>query len=608
MNLSAILKKRWGWACGLGIICSGFSFYYFASRPLDASSALATADTLLEDQTTSSWSAVQKELSYKILDELLGEQETNQSLPAAALAADTAVAGSPEGGTSAQNERPASENHKSHDDIFAALAAASGPSLAAEEQEKITQAIMEAFKAVTPSATPDPVGDELTFYDYTSSSSALGAVPAASPTPAAEQGKIVVPGKSALATAPLVPAAKAVGDKERPTVRPTPSPQPVVAVSGHAADTKVRLKAAEIKWENGLGDTNDFEFIPDDDSNERFDDYGRGTIEFQHRLNNTGVRRGVIIKHGFVPTSVNLVLESGEIVYQIPLARFELWTKFQEEYKFFEKAGLLIDLEENIDEITIDAPFAKALYLDENFQVTTASKAYRYVWFLGVRPGNVQIAYRTFDNHETAQTILLKSDENHFLVSELRKGKSATITFRQRHLLSTTPQELDLTSGDISYFNFDLKLEQIGPNALKYQRPQLPLGMREYFLINYLPDTMAGTQRGYLELPGKEFQEQIYRDLGLDGRDGRCVAQINLPKKAFQIGGSASNGIGPLPLSMFFLDRDGVLRAESSEQTQYVLLTSEGLGSINLKVIYFDGSVDFLATFCVPQTYFIEQL
>ncbi|MBP5297396.1 MAG: hypothetical protein J6Y94_08725 [Bacteriovoracaceae bacterium] len=447
--------------------------------------------------------------------------------------------------------------------------------------------------------------DDLIFYDYSD-----GANPS---PPSKGQNKIVVPRTPATAT-PLpkkqkTAAARVTPVKPGPAKKEMTSPQTVGKVAPAAGQSStLALKIAEIKWGNGLQSIRDFEFVPDDDSGDRFDDYGRGQIEFQHQLNNVGVRRGVILKRGYTPTSVNLIFESGQVVYEVPLASYDLWASLQEKYHFFEKAGLLIDLDENIDEVTLDAPFAQALYLDEDFQITTSHKAYRYVWFVGVRPGNVQISYRTFDNQETAQTLLLKSDENHFLVNELQKGRGQQVLFTQRHLLSSTPQELDLATGDISYFNFDLKLEKIGLNALKYQRPSLPLGAREYFLINYLPDTMAGTQNQKLELPGKEFQEQIYRDLELRPNDGRCVAQINLPKKIFLLNAAAANGEGTLPINIAYLDRDGVMRTESSEQSQYALLTSEGLGSINVKVIYFDGSVDFLQTFCVPNTYFVEQL
>jgi hypothetical protein len=67
--------------------------------------------------------------------------------------------------------------------------------------------------------------------------------------------------------------------------------------------------------------------------------------------------------------------------------------------------------------------------------------------------------------------------------------------------------------------------------------------------------------------------------------------------------------------SVQYLDADGRFYDSASEKTRKVIVYGENqgpdeemTGKVNVKIMYLDGTVDFLGSYCSPNTYLVEQL
>ena len=144
------------------------------------------------------------------------------------------------------------------------------------------------------------------------------------------------------------------------------------------------------------------------------------------------------------------------------------------------------------------------------------------------------------------------------------------------------------------------------------------LGGRRYLELNHQsePVFVGIRDNNNVTVPSENFMRFILSKVEGSKLGNRCLVQVNLTKKAQKVD-VASESIGmSLMTSTQMLDSDGKFYDSLSDKTRKVIIIGEGQGAaeispdakVNIKIQYQDGSVQFLNSYCSPNTYLVEQL
>ncbi|MEI8346884.1 MAG: hypothetical protein WCG27_05425 [Pseudomonadota bacterium] len=378
-------------------------------------------------------------------------------------------------------------------------------------------------------------------------------------------------------------------------------------------ESQLTIKVAEAALGKGFkGQGYNFEFLPEYDKNQRYYDYANGEIKIKSKLNNSSsVIRGTVLKKDKVPTKVDIAVEEGQIEVFIPLFDEGNWSEFISENGLNGGGGhLLIDLHEQVDIVDIDGQYEGKLFLNEKLRKVDGEGSYRYILFEGINPGNVLLSYKTFDGQVAQKIIHITETEIYFESNDIKDSALNKISLFEQNIFSSNSAELNIDASKISYFGQDAKVRNIGINLYEYQRPKLPMGMRQYLELNHLNGTIfvgLGDQ-DRVEVPGQQYVSQVFNALNLQDLQGRCLIQVNLSKKMLQFQAEGEGRQGAMNLEKYFLDLDGQFSKEGSEMARQIFLAGDGQGIINGKISYIDGTVDYFQTFCSEDTYLVEHL
>ena len=355
-----------------------------------------------------------------------------------------------------------------------------------------------------------------------------------------------------------------------------------------------------------------YEFASSHNMNERISDDGTGFINLEINLGNKqSIYRGTILKRGMMRTTVNLVVEPGTMNMELPIFSQEEITYLLAEKKIEGVGGfLLIELDEQIDKVDIDAKYDGKIYLSENFkELEAASDAY-YILYLGVNPGNTLLKVQTNNNLYAEKVIHILEDEVLIESPLILEPEKQSLIVMERNILSKETNDLEVFDTEISYFNRKIYASKEASNLYSMKLPALVVGMRKYFEFNHLGETIyLGTwDKEKVEIPSRAFIENVMTNVEIEDLKGRCLIQLNLQKELKEFNYSGDTIKGPMNIHHHYLDKDGTMSDEISELAEKIYLVGDMQGLVNIELKYMDNTAEYLQSFCSEETYLVEHL
>jgi hypothetical protein len=333
-----------------------------------------------------------------------------------------------------------------------------------------------------------------------------------------------------------------------------------------------------------------FEIKFQDDLNEAVQDYNMGKISLEQELSESKMTRSlVVLKRGFAPTNTDLILEEGVAELSLPIIDE---STFNELMAPFESRGpigaVLIELSENVEEASLDVPYSQVLRLDEKMQITEGTD-YVYQLFVGVKAGNALLSYKDMDEKITSKIIHIHEREVTFESNIFEVVVNERIQLLEEDLMGKEKTPLIISSDEIKHFATDKTPLKINDHTYRTSFKKTVLGGRRYLELTHQAEPVLGN---------------------------RCLVQINLKKKALSVEVAAESVAASLMTKTQVLDANGKFYDSIGAKSQKIIIVGEGQGApgisndgkINVKLNYQDGSVQYLGTYCSPNTYLVEQL
>ena len=362
-----------------------------------------------------------------------------------------------------------------------------------------------------------------------------------------------------------------------------------------------------------------FEVRPQDDLGETFSDYNNGDVVLDQVLAQPKMTRAItVLKRGFVPTNTDLILEEGSSEISLPLIDE---ATFNELLAPFESRGpigsVLVELEDGVESASLDVPYSRVLKLDENMKVTEDS-VFSYQLFVGVKAGNALLSYKSDDGEVTSKIIHIHEHELTFETNFFEEVENEKFSLVEEDLLSKDKTPLIISSELVRQFATDKTAKKINDHTYKTHFNKTLLGGRKYLELGHQeePVFVGFKEATKLEVPSENFMRYILSKFEGNKLGNRCLIQVNLSKKALRVDISPESAGQSLQTYTQVLDTDGKFYESVGEKSMKVIIVGENQGSsdysqdgkINVKVHYQDGSVQFLGSYCSPNTYLVEQL
>jgi hypothetical protein len=362
-----------------------------------------------------------------------------------------------------------------------------------------------------------------------------------------------------------------------------------------------------------------FEVRPLDDLTEAVSDYNSGEVILDQIMADDKMTRSVaLLKHGFAPTNVDLILEEGASDISIPLIEENTFNEMLAPYESRGAIGaVLVELEDGVESASIDVPYSQVLKLNKNLQATETD-VFSYQLFLGVRAGNAMLSYKSTNGEVTSKILHIHEHELTFETNFFEDVQSEQVSLVEEDLLSKEKTRLIISTNSIKQFATDKLAKKINDNTFRTDFNRTLLGGRKYVeLIHQQEPIFVGYRNSsVLEIPSENFMRYVLSKFESGKLGSRCLIQINLTQKAVRVDmGSESIGES-LMTSMQALDADGKFYDSVGEKTRRLIVVGENQGAmelgqdskINFKITYRDGSVQYLGSYCSPNTYLVEQL
>lgn len=383
---------------------------------------------------------------------------------------------------------------------------------------------------------------------------------------------------------------------------------------------RVTLYTLEASLGEGFkGDVTNFNFIPSYDNNEVKEDYTEGFLNIDYSLNGeTGVLRGTLVKNYFVRTTLEIPLGSEYSKFEIPMITQDSLIDYLDKNNLEGAGGFyLVDLGEFLEDVDLEKfnvqnfnVYEHRVLLSDDFKIVKEGGNYRYVLFIGVEPGNINVRYLGINGQETSKITFIAPEELTYDFSQLERPIDLKINTTLQHTLGKKPSVLDIEAKNIVNFLSGEKAEKQAPGEYIFKTPWKIKGSRSYFELGYLNDSIfVGLDRdASLELPSLEFIGEVMQAFQMDGINRECLLQLNMKKSIREIKLNGESDRGPTAYDLSYLDEDGVFSSELSPLSKKLFVLGNEEGIYNIKVLYEDGTSDYLRTYCSPSTYLLEQL
>lgn len=362
-----------------------------------------------------------------------------------------------------------------------------------------------------------------------------------------------------------------------------------------------------------------FEVRFQDDLNETYQDYNNGSVTLDQELANPKMTRSMtVLKRGYAPTNTDLILEEGVTEVVMPVIEE---STFNELLAPFESRGpigaVLIELDDNTKDSSLDVPYSKVMRLDEDMKVTEADD-FRYQLFLGVQAGNSLLTYRDEQGGMTSKIIHIHERELTFETNFFESVKDETIKLLEEDLLSKDKTPLIISSEEVREFATENTAKKIDNHSYKLSFQKTLLGGRRYLeLIHQEEPIFVGVkENNSVVVPSENFMRYILSRFEGAKLGNRCLVQVNLSKMATRVDVASESAGQSLMTYTQVLDSDGKFYDSVGAKSRKIIVVGENQGApgisqdakINVKITYFDGSVQFLGSYCSPNTYLVEQL
>jgi hypothetical protein len=324
--------------------------------------------------------------------------------------------------------------------------------------------------------------------------------------------------------------------------------------------------------------------------------------------------RGTILSSMIIPTTTELVFEDGSVHTKLYTFTRDYMYQIVNRFNLNDDgAYLLVKLDDNTEDVDLDSDteYSGKLYLDKDYRVVDRSESeYSFVLFIGVRPGNAIISFRTLDNEVTSKIIHLKHGEIYTELNYYVDETKDRFTLLEEKPLSKNPISLNATTDKLDPFSYRTNITKESIDTYGINRALYPLGTRKYFAFEN--DIIFGrwTEENIV-LPSSGYIHNVYDEFNIDGLNGGCLIQVNLSKTPKSLSYTGYSDKGPMIFDFKSLDLDGEFYDEVGiETTKLFFLGNEvdTYGMINMRVDYNDGSSDIIQSFCSVNSYMVEQL
>lgn len=362
-----------------------------------------------------------------------------------------------------------------------------------------------------------------------------------------------------------------------------------------------------------------FEIRFQDDMNEILEDYGTGEVSVNANLSQPKMTRTMtVLKRGFIPTTTELILDKETLSVSIPTLETETFNNLQAPYESKGTVGaVLIELDDASELAKLDVPFGKVVKLDGEFKKTNKDD-FRYQLFLGVRAGNAMISYHRGANEVLHKIVHVHENEVTYDSNFYEDVVNEKISLYEEDLLGKETSPLVISSEHVKIFASSTASKKVNNHTYKMNFGDSHLGGRRYIELSHQsePVFVGIRDNNTVTVPSENFMRFILSKLEGAKLANRCMIQINLTKKAERFDVAAESVADSLSVTTQVLDNDGKFYDSISEKTQKIVVIGESDGSehispdakVNLKIQYQDGTVQFLNSYCSPNTYLVEQL
>lgn len=476
-----------------------------------------------------------------------------------------------------------------------------------EAQEKNIQAKVVSVDKAVDTTTPEEVAlDDLLVFDYSAAQKDLTSPAASKVSKMTTQKKKISSTKNTGSVDPLL-----AGD-----VKEEESAANGFLASGYPSEMNIQASGTDLKNTHKL---NNFEIRFQDDLSEMMGDFGNGVVSLKQLLAEEGMTRSVaILKRGYAPTNTELILEKGVGTYSLPMIEEDV---FNEKMAPFESLGavgaLLIELDDETEIAQIDVPFGNVIQLDGELKKTTTEN-YRYQLFLGVKAGNALVTYKRFDGESISKVLHIHDRELTFEANFFEKISNQTVALYEEGLLGKEKSPLIIPADNVKIFASNKASKKINDHTHKVDFDHGILASRRYIELSHQDEPIFVGIRNNTKtvVPSENFMRYVLSRLEGARLGNRCLVQVNLSKKAVSVDvGSESVGNSLMTYTQV-LDTDGKFYDSVGAKTRKIIIVGENQGSldfsqdakINIKITYQDDSVQFLGSYCSPNSYMVEQL
>lgn len=354
------------------------------------------------------------------------------------------------------------------------------------------------------------------------------------------------------------------------------------------------------------------------------DDYsassiGSDRVELINTLAHQGMTRSIqLIKRGFITTNTELILEKEGASTSIPLVETSTFNELMSPHEASGPIGaVLVELDDNTELAQLDVPFAKVITLDGDLKETSAED-HRYQLFVGVRAGNALLTYKTMDKKTVTKIIHVHMNELTFDNNLFEDATFKQVKLYEEDLLSKENTPLIIASEQVKIFATEKISTKINDHTFKLDFNQGSLGGRRYLeLLHQQEAVFIGVRnKSTVQVPSENFMRHILSATADSKLDNRCLVQVNLSNTALAVEVGAESVDETLRIATQMLDRDGKFYDSISDKTRKIIImgeshATEGMspdGKINIKIDYQDGTVEYLSSYCSPNSYMVEQL
>lgn len=362
-----------------------------------------------------------------------------------------------------------------------------------------------------------------------------------------------------------------------------------------------------------------FEVRFQDDYKDSFNDYNNGSVTIDHDLAQSKMTRSmVVLKRGYIPTNTDLILEEGVSEVVIPLVEESTFNDLLAPYGSRGAIGaVLVELDKASLGASLDVPYSQLLRLDAELKITQEDN-YVYELFVGVQAGNAMLSYKTRKGEDVSKIIHVHEHELTFETNFFENPQTLTLSLFEEDLLSKERTPLIISSQEVKKFaSKDLSSKHNDHTYMLHFEKSL-LGGRKYLELSHQREPIFVGLKDHksLVIPSENFMRYLLSRFEGGRLGSRCMIQVNLSKKALSYE-VASESVGQsLVTYPQVLDADGKFYDSVGPKSRKIIIVGENQGpqnlnpdsKVNIKIVYEDGTTDFIGTYCSPNTYLVEQL